>query len=704
MKLRNKMIKALIGGELVFFLVCMLISQGTAQQIVPEFPIATTTGREMAVSAAFDGTNYLVGIEGDAYDRDNITGQLVSQSRTLVGSRISVGRTGGVPYVAFDGTNYLMVWEDDATEPNKHIYGQLIGKSGTLIGSPFLVSQGTGDERQFLSNIIFDGTNYFVVWDYAPIRDGCADEYGQFVTPSGTLLGQPIKINTTPCGGGGAAVAFDGTNILVSWGSEWNASGTQSVCWTDSSGYHCDIANIWGQFITKSSAGTPGTLSGSNFLISAASVLYSPPSIAFDGTNYLVIFAQETTRPDTCPSSGCKWDICGQLVTKAGAPIGSRITITDTSPNHFGPLPVFNGTNYLVTWTEGFGSTEATVKGRFFDKSGGPVGSEFALFSPSGGRVPWVAFTIFDGSKYFSVITRGTPGTDPNNVDTYTNQDVYGAFTNPLPLTQYTLTVTKAGTGGGTVKSSPAGINCGNDCSESYNEGTSVTLTATADAGSTFAGWSGAGCSGTESCSVTMNSNETITATFNQQPQQYTLTVTKSGTGSGTVKSSPAGINCGDDCSETYSKVQKVKLTAKADATSTFTGWSGGGCSGTKTCTVTVDAAVTVTADFALKMPDISVAQTCVDFGSMKVGKKVTKTLKIGNNGTGDLVITLSGLEGTDFRIQGSSSVIIKAKKSYSLKVLFMPKSAGLGIATLNINSDDPDTPKLEISLSGIGQ
>jgi hypothetical protein len=147
-----------------------------------------------------------------------------------------------------------------------------------------------------------------------------------------------------------------------------------------------------------------------------------------------------------------------------------------------------------------------------------------------------------------------------------------------------------------------------------------------------------------------------------------------------------------------------VKLTAKADASSTFAGWSGGGCSGTKTCTVTVDAPVTVTADFALKIPDISVAQTPIDFGNIKVGKKVTKTLKIGNNGTGDLSITLSGLEETDFGIQGSSSVTIKSKKSYSLKLLFTPKSTGLETATLTITSNDPDTPELDISLSGTGQ
>ena len=78
----------------------------------------------------------------------------------------------------------------------------------------------------------------------------------------------------------------------------------------------------------------------------------------------------------------------------------------------------------------------------------------------------------------------------------------------------FALTVGKAGTGSGTVTSSPAGINCGSDCSESYASGTSVTLTASAAGGSTFAGWSGA-CSGTGTCSVSMTAARSVTATFN---------------------------------------------------------------------------------------------------------------------------------------------------------------------------------------------
>src|SRR5262249_52175663 len=63
-----------------------------------------------------------------------------------------------------------------------------------------------------------------------------------------------------------------------------------------------------------------------------------------------------------------------------------------------------------------------------------------------------------------------------------------------------TLSVAKNGTGTGSVTSSPAGINCGSTCSHSFADGSAVTLTATADAGSKFTGWSGGGCSGTGTC------------------------------------------------------------------------------------------------------------------------------------------------------------------------------------------------------------
>jgi hypothetical protein len=163
-------------------------------------------------------------------------------------------------------------------------------------------------------------------------------------------------------------------------------------------------------------------------------------------------------------------------------------------------------------------------------------------------------------------------------------------------LTPRALTVSKAGSGTGSVSSNPAGITCGATCSTSFPHGASVTLTATADSGSVFTGWSGGGCSGTGTCTVTMTAATAVTATFEAN---RTLSVTKNGTGTGSVSSNPAGIACGATCSAGYVNGTSVTLAALADAGSTFTGWSGGGCSGTGTCTVTMSAATSVTATFA---------------------------------------------------------------------------------------------------------
>ena len=166
----------------------------------------------------------------------------------------------------------------------------------------------------------------------------------------------------------------------------------------------------------------------------------------------------------------------------------------------------------------------------------------------------------------------------------------------------YQLTVTKSGTGGGLVTSTPAGIDCGDTCSVTFHEGTVVTLIASADIGSAFFGWSGAGCSGTDDCVVTMDAAKSVTATFTLDTHE--LTVSRAGTGSGSVSSTPAGIDCGADCSETYDYGTVVTLTASADTGSTFTGWSGD-CSGTAVCEVTMDAAKSVTATFTTTVYDV---------------------------------------------------------------------------------------------------
>lgn len=81
-------------------------------------------------------------------------------------------------------------------------------------------------------------------------------------------------------------------------------------------------------------------------------------------------------------------------------------------------------------------------------------------------------------------------------------------------------------------------------------------------------------------------------------PPNFTLTVTEAGSGAGTVTSSPAGIACGSVCAQAYPSGTIVTLSASASSGSKFAGWSGGVCSGTGTCVVTMSAAKVVTATF----------------------------------------------------------------------------------------------------------
>ena len=160
----------------------------------------------------------------------------------------------------------------------------------------------------------------------------------------------------------------------------------------------------------------------------------------------------------------------------------------------------------------------------------------------------------------------------------------------------FLLNVTLAGNG--TVTSSPAGISCPSiNCSANFASGTTVTLTATAAAGATFAGWSGAACSGTGTCSINMTAAQSVTATFNLVT--FPLSVTSAGSGSGSITSNPSGISCPTStCSASFTSGTTVTLTATPATGSTFAGWSGAACPGTGACSLSMTANQLVTATF----------------------------------------------------------------------------------------------------------
>jgi LmbE family N-acetylglucosaminyl deacetylase len=181
-------------------------------------------------------------------------------------------------------------------------------------------------------------------------------------------------------------------------------------------------------------------------------------------------------------------------------------------------------------------------------------------------------------------------------------------------LQRHQLSVTKAGTGAGTVTSAPAGISCGASCSASFDHGVEVTLSAAPAAGSSFVRWTGA-CTGSGSCKVAMSAAKAVGAEFALVPN-FALSLTASGNGSGIVASAPAGISCPSDCEEAYEQGTRVTLTPSPAAGSEFKGWSGA-CAGSGACEVTMTAARSVGAEFALQRHQLSVTKAGTGAGTV---------------------------------------------------------------------------------------
>ena len=456
------------------------------------------------------------------------------------------------------------------------------------------------------------------------------------------------------------------------------------------------------------------------------------------------------------------------------------------------------------------GTAAATINGRIY-----VVGSDYTT-------APSTIVQIYDpAANSWStgpamLANRGSPAAAAVGASLYvfggSDGNSYGvtATTEMLALASgggNTLTVTKGGTGTGTVNSSPAGISCGSTCSASFTAGTQVTLTASAAAGSQFTGWSGA-CSGTGSCIVTMSAAQAVTATFGvdssgevvidfaaantgstytsgaavssylagygvstpntltvldtpsyatyiQSPTKNiltggdgrnptvmtlnfaqpvsnfkftragirgenspsgtiagnwtataynasnvsvgsvgealtsfygsrasqlftinasgitkvvfegydhgyagintphitlvtfntvatggnTLTVARTGNGTGTVASAPAGISCGATCSASFGANSSVTLTANAAAGSRFTGWSGA-CTGTGSCIVTMSGALSVTASFELQLATTTTLASSLN--PSVPGQSVTFTAVVaGSAGTPSGTVTI---------------------------------------------------------------
>ena len=257
---------------------------------------------------------------------------------------------------------------------------------------------------------------------------------------------------------------------------------------------------------------------------------------------------------------------------------------------NLGTLPDYVGNYNVVAF--GVSSDGSAIVGALLDSY--LHGQEALRWTVPGGITTvkaWLTANGVDSGSASFAAAYGVSDDGNTVVGQWTGQNAYLARLG----SQATLTVVKSGSGTGAVTSS-SGIDCGSACKASLAQGTIVTLTATAAAGSAFAGWSGGNCTGKGTCSLTVSSDVTVTAAFSSTTNP-TLSVSKSGGGTGTVTSSPVGIDCGSTCSAAFAKKTKVTLTPAPDSGSVFTGWTGA-CKNNGACSVTMTGDITVAASF----------------------------------------------------------------------------------------------------------
>jgi probable HAF family extracellular repeat protein len=222
------------------------------------------------------------------------------------------------------------------------------------------------------------------------------------------------------------------------------------------------------------------------------------------------------------------------------------------------------------------------------------------------GTLVTITATLYPGSA-FSHWSGGCSGTINTCTLIMTEDATVTAHFVSDETKEYKLKVKKAmkNGGDGTVTSNDENIDCGVTCTHTYYKDTVVTLSASANGSSTFLGWKSGSlnCIGTDPCTVTIDKARTVQAVF---VGDYRLKVVNQSKkeGTGTVTSTPLGINCitgsSAGCEALYGYGEEVTLSASADTGSNFLGWAPAKlCPGTGVCIVPMDKKRTVKAVFA---------------------------------------------------------------------------------------------------------
>jgi hypothetical protein len=305
-------------------------------------------------SIACDGTNYLVVWQDSRCfpQQDVFCARIDTQGIVLDPAGIHVATTtyddlqaycNGTPSVAYNGSEYLVVYQDRRNSLETDIYGARVTSSGVVLDpNGIAISAAQGYQRY--PRVASNGPDFLVVWQDE--RSGTPDIYGSRVDQAGAVLDPDgILISSAMHSQAFPSVACNGTDYLIVWQDARDTTINQY--------------DIYGARISNN-----GVLLDTNGIaIFTGTASQIEPSISYDGTNYLVVW--EDHRTQALGINGTRVDATGTVLDPGSIAISGVPNMPEWQPSI-----TFNGTDYLVIWTDDRNGTYPDIYGTRVDTAG----------------------------------------------------------------------------------------------------------------------------------------------------------------------------------------------------------------------------------------------------------------------------------------------------------------------------------------------
>ena len=312
----------------------------------------------------------------------------------------------GTPAVAWNGSDFLVVWTDLRSGPGGDIYGSRVSSAGSAV-DPAGIAISTATSTQNLASLSSNGTDFLVVWQDSRLSSA-SDIYGSRVSSAGSVVDPAgIAISTAANTETVPAVARNGTDFLVVWqdfrsvttadiyrrvsdaGSVVDPAGilvspaandqlTPALTWNGTDvlvvfdGFGSGSRDIYGARVSASGS----VLDATGILISTAANTQLSPAVAWNGTDFLVVWSD---RRSGTPAQA---DIYGSRVSATGTVLDTTGIAISTAANFQGtPTVAWNGTDYLVVWEDTRSNpsyvdiygARVSAGGRVLDPAGIPI-------------------------------------------------------------------------------------------------------------------------------------------------------------------------------------------------------------------------------------------------------------------------------------------------------------------------------------------